>query len=259
MSAPKLPVSLVRLSILCLLALVMNGVRAETIVIPATGAGVSVPPGGTDANWQVVALPTLYTGTVPPYQAFVFSGTGAGAVPGVWLGGESNAGAEGARWIGVKDVPASLFPSAPLSGTAVPPQVPYTMIFAHAFTAATAGPVDFSFWAAADNRVEFFLNGTVTSGSMTPFIDGGTPIGTGRDGFGRLNNFSATGVNVGAGTNYLYAVVTDRFTVAGDTGGWGDTGLIVSPVPEPSTMILAAAGVAGIVAARLRRRRASRS
>lgn len=258
MSALPTLSAFIRRSCMVLLTLAAGTVHAETIVVQATGAGVPVPPGGTDAVWQVVALPTLFTGSSAPYQAVVFSGTGSGALPNDWLGGSGNAGAAGARWIGLRDVPSSLFPSAPLSGTANPPQIDYTAIFAYPFTAAGT-KADFSFWTAVDNRVQFFVNGTVTSGSMQPSIVGGTALGPQLNGYGLLKQVSATDVDVVAGTNYLYAVVTDRFTTAGSTGGWGDTGLLVSPVPEPASVILAAAGIASAVAVRLHRRRRTRA
>lgn len=263
MSALPTVLAFIRRSCMVLLTLAAVTVHAETVVVQATGAGVPVPPGGTDAAWQVVALPTLFTPTTVPYRAFVFSGTGSATLPPEWLGGSNNAGAEGARWIGLRDVPDSLFPSAPVSGTANPPQIPYATIYAYAFNAA-GGTVDFDFWGTADNRLRFYVNGTIQSGSMTPSITGGSLIGTevngGAGGIGTLKNFTASNVPVTAGTNYLYAVVTDNFiSGTGITGGWGDTGLLVSPVPEPASVILAAAGIASAVAVRLHRRRRTRA
>ena len=241
-----------------ILALALTPVVSRADIItpfapPATGSGVAVPPGGTDPNWQVVALPTSYSGSATPYQAYVFSGTGSGALPALWLGGSANDGAEGARWIGVRDVPGALFPP---TGTANPGS-DYNMIYAYAFTQGSAGTIDFDFWAAVDNQVQFFLNGTVLADALTPSISGGTPIGSPTSGLGKLRNFSASGVSVVSGTNYLYAVVTDKWDPI--TGGWGATGLIVAPVPEPSTMILTAVGIAAVGVARLRRRSKARS
>lgn len=253
-----IPVAL-RFAAMCLLALLVGAANAATIVPPATGDGISVPPGGLDANWSVVALPDLYTSGTAGYQAFVFSGTGSGAVPGGWIGGSSNAGAHGARWIGLQDTPNSLFPDQAVNPFATnPPQENYNTIYAHKFVWGSAETADFDFWAASDNQVRFFVNGTILSGSMSPTIDGGTEIGSMQPGFGLLKNFSGSAPVI-AGDNYLYAVVTDKWTDDGVNGGWAYTGVIVAPVPEPSTMILAVMGIAGAIGSRriLRRTRSS--
>ena len=234
-------------------ALAVVTLHAATIVPPATGWGVSVPPGGSDSNWEVVALPTLFAGASTPYPALVFAGTGPGTVPLNWLGGANNAGVAGAHWIGVRNVADSLFPSGPVNPGGTPPQANYNMIYRYTFTQSVAGPADFAFWAAADNELTFYLNGTITADAMSPSIVGGTQIGALADGFGKLHSFTGTG-SVIAGTNHLYAVVTDKWNDDGVVGTWGYTGLLVSPVPEPAGLMLAASGAAAIAAVRFRQR-----
>ena len=250
--------SCVRACIVWTLSLAVADVHAATIDPPVTGSGVSVPPGGSDPNWQVAALPSLYTSATTPYAAFVFSGTGAGAVTSNWLGGASNAGAAGARWIGAQAVPESLFPGGPVDPGANPPQVNYNVIYRYSFNETVAGPADFAFWATADNEVRFFLNGTIAADAMAPTIVGGTQIGSIADGFGTLHSFTGSG-SVIAGTNHLYAVVTDKWNDDGVVGTWGYTGLMVSPVPEPASLVLAAPVAAAFVAARFRRRSVPRT
>ncbi|MFM1902220.1 MAG: hypothetical protein RLZZ440_120 [Planctomycetota bacterium] len=243
----------VRACVVCAVSLVVNGVHAAVINPPVTGSGVSVPPGGADPNWEVAALPSLYTSATTPYAGFVFSGTGAGAVPANWLGGASNAGAAGARWIGAQAVPDALFPGGPVDPGANPPQVNYNVIYRYSFNETVAGPADFAFWATADNEVRFFLNGTITADAMAPTIVGGTQIGAIADGFGILHSFTGTG-SVVAGTNHLYAVVTDKWNDDGVVGTWGYTGLMVSPVPEPAGLMFATPSAVALAAMGFRQR-----
>ena len=93
---------------------------------------------------------------------------------------------------------------------------------------------------------------------MAPTIVGGTQIGSIADGFGTLHSFTGSG-SVIAGTNHLYAVVTDKWNDDGVVGTWGYTGLMVSPVTEPASLVLAAPVAAAFVAARFRRRSVPRT
>jgi len=238
-------------------ALAVASSHAATIEPAVTGSGVSVPPGGADPNWDVVALPTLFTSASPPYSAFVFSGTDAGALPAIWLGGASNDGAAGARWIGARSVPEALFSGGAVDPGANPPQHNYNIIYRYTFSETVSGPADFDFWAAADNEVRFYLNGAVLADPMSPSIVGGTQIGGPEVGFGTLHSFIGSGPVV-AGDNHLYAVVTDRWNDDGTVGTWGYTGLLVSPVPEPVGLMLAASGAVAIAAFRFRQQAKSR-
>jgi hypothetical protein len=67
-------------------------------------------------------------------------------------------------------------------------------------------------------------------------------------------------VPVVAGTNYLYAVVRDRFGVDlinPNIGNYGQTGFLIAAVPEPSSIVLAGLG-AGVMAIGAIRRRMKR-
>lgn len=127
------------------------------------------------------------------------------------------------------------------------------MIFATDFVASASGVATLSLRLAVDNRATVFVGGTV-SGTNTnkPVITGGTQIGdmiwnvNPPDGTPRAFTFlqQATGTtSVTAGTNTLYVVVDDYISVPGATT-FGSIGLLVTPVPEPSTYAMALAGVA---------------
>lgn len=213
--------------------------------IPFTGTNIPIGQGGQDSSWQVVAWPVSAPNQPTlPYPAWVFSGNPGGGqnIPNVWLGGMFNAGFGGARWIGLQENNTrSVLPDAPPPGF-------YTAIYSTTFTSTEAGNAFVWLRATADNRVAFFVNGSVTdTNTDAPSIVGGTQVGTTVQGFGSLKTVAGT-VPVLAGTNTLYAVVVDTNT----TGTFGSTGLIV--VPEPSTIASAGLGV-GLVAFGLARRR----
>lgn len=218
-----------------------------------TGSTIPAGQGGTDPFWQVVAWPTV-TGLTPPtmpYDAFVFSGSSAAApnVPTPWFRGDgapgTNTGAFGGRWIGLQSEDAT----ALLTGTQ--PLGVYSTVYATTFTADSTGIANFNFLATADNFVTFYVNGTLDAlGTANPTIKDGTPLAA----FGGLASLKwvDNSALVQAGVNTLYAVVEDRNT----TGTYAYTGLIL--VPEPSTVVSAAIGVATIGLLGLRRRSAKR-
>lgn len=216
--------------------------------IALTGANVPAGQGGQDSSWQVVAWPVNgQSKPSVPYAAWVFSGSqGGGAnVPAIWLGGAENLGSGGARWIGLRENDATAaLPDAPPPGA-------YSAIYATTFTASEAGEAFLSLEAAADNRLSFFVNGSIAGADTDlPTITGGTQLGSTIQGFGILRTVAGT-VPVISGPNTLYAVVEDLNT----NGTYGYTGMIV--VPEPWS--LASAGVgAGLLGLRLLRRRSRR-
>ncbi len=192
-----------------------------------------------------------------PYSSYVFQ---SGFMPPLYLGGAQNYGYCGGLWIGMQNTSLSI-----VTGTFGPtPQNPSQVneysssaVFSLKFQSNEAGTASFDFWGASDNALAFFVGGTITTstcvvsgtidsgfgkiafdplittGSNFPTIFGGTQIqpaaGFYMNGFAKLQHFVGN-APVLAGENTLYAVVYD----------YGDhTGFLFSPVPEPSSVILA--------------------
>jgi len=256
-----------RLAILAGLALVVPAAAASAtpIITGLNKTGTQYPvgtPGGQDSFWEVYALPTAYSGPITAgYQAWVFTG-GAPQdnvprqwYPGVGNGGSDNVGTNGARWIGLQqDNANALFP-----GNFTPPREDYSVIYRTTFQADSAGVASFSLLTAADNGISFFVGGTVdTSNPMRPTMTG-AQIGSESIRLGFLEWVNGD-VPVVAGTNFLYAVVRDRFGVDlinPNIGNYGQTGFLIAAVPEPSSIVLAGL-VAGVMAIGAIRRRMKR-
>ena len=255
------------LAVLAGLALVVPAATASATPIITglhkTGTEYAVPTGGQDSFWEVYAFPTAYTGPITPgYQAWVFSGGAphdnvpAQWYPGAGNGGSDNVGANGARWIGLQQNDANaLFP-----GNFTPPQPDYTVIYRTTFEASSTGTASFSLLTAADNAISFFVGGSVdNTDAMMPTMTG-AQIGAEKRGLGFLEWVSGDAPVV-IGTNYLYAVVRDRFQIDvtnPNIGNYGQTGFLVAAVPEPSSIVLAALG-AGVMAIGAIRRRLNRA
>lgn len=255
---------------------------AEAGTIFASGAGRA--PGQQDANWQIVALPTgagvASTPQPAPYFAYV-----ASSVPNVWVGGTSNAGAGGGRWI----TPGfSSFNNSP-TASAFPfgNWQPYSWVARQAFTIPEDGIYQFNFFGSGDDYMRFFVGGNVQNvppnasyadkAANFPTVVGGTQVmsakpnetvtppgqpfgpdgqatfstGAGTSGigaFGALTQFTGS-MFLTAGTHYAYMVLSD-------TGG--DSGAIIgestfAAVPEPSMVVLVGMGVAGMLVVGRRR------
>ena len=227
-----------------------------------TGTEYPVGVGGQDNFWKVYAFPTAYTdipGSITPgYQAWVFSGgTPHDNVPEQWYpgvgnGGSANVGANGARWIGLQQNNArALFP---LNYDV--PQSDYTVIYRTTFQASSTGTASFSLLTAADNAISFFVGGSVdNTNAMMPTMTG-AQIGAEKRGLGFLEWVSGDAPVV-IGTNYLYAVVRDRFQIDVTNpkiGNYGQTGFLVAAVPEPSSIVLAGLGLGVMAIGAVRRR-----
>jgi hypothetical protein len=257
------------LAILAGLALVVPAATASAtpIITGLNKTGTEYPVGvaGQDSFWEVYAFPTAYTSIpgpiTPGYQAWVFSGgSPVGNVPSPWYpgvgnGGSDNVGANGARWIGLqRDDANALF-----AGNYTPPQSDYTVIYRTTFQASSTGTASFSLLTAADNAISFFVGGAVdNTNTMMPTMTG-AQIGVEKRGLGFLEWVNGNAPVV-AGTNYLYAVVRDRFQIDvtdPNIGNYGQTGFIVAAVPEPSSIVLAGLG-AGVMAIGAIRRRLKR-
>ena len=254
------------LAVLAGLALVVPAATASATPIITglhkTGTEYAVPTGGQDSFWEVYAFPTAYTGPITPgYQAWVFSG---GAphdnvprpwYPGVGNGGSNNLGANGARWIGLQqDNAVALF-----AGNYIPPQSDYSVIYRTTFQSDSVGTASFALLTAADNAISFFVGGSVdNTNPMMPTMTG-AQIGVEKQGLGFLGWVNGDAPVV-AGTNFLYAVVRDRFqidVIDPNIGNYGQTGFLVAAVPEPSSIVLAGLG-AGVMAIGAIRRRLKR-
>lgn len=239
-------------------AVLASPVSAATITgLNPTGLGYSPTTATQDTNWEIVALPAVRDNGGALGDAWIFTGSGVPTnfnVPGAWLGGGSNAGSSGARWIGAKSNDTSSL----ITGT-FPQGSYYSVIFETTFnSSATAASIPFSLDIAVDNRATVFVGGTIdTTDPQKPTITGGTQIGS------TIWNVGATIANpdttprafqllqtasgsapVVAGTNRVYVVVDDY--VSNPAGGpYANIGLLVAnPVPEPSTiaMMIGAAG-----------------
>jgi hypothetical protein len=262
-------------SVLTTLLVVGRG-EAAPIITGLTPTGVNATAGNVlantrDANWMVerVATSGSYQSGYPmddlgdpisppigggvnpvsgtPYASYVFQ---SGSMPAGYLGGAQNFGYCGGLWIGLQNSALSI-----VDGNDPPPFGEYhsSAVFSLKFQASEAGIASFDFWGASDNAVAFFVGGTITTstsvvtgtvqspggpiafpnaantGADFPTIFGGTQIGFAQ-GFSVLQHFVGNAPVV-QGDNTLYAVVYDYGR---------STGFMFSPVPEPSSMIMAA-------------------
>lgn len=228
-----------------------------------TGLNYSATTATQDAHWNIAALPASGTGGALGAAWIPTGGGGSTNIPGGWLGGNGNAGANGNRWLSVQaNNTSSLIASGVTNDY-------YSTIFSTTFTASAAGTVWLSFDIAADNRATVFLGGSITgTGTDRPTITGGQQVGNqiwnvgatvaNPDTFPRafsLQQTAAGFVNVVAGTNTLYVVVDDYISVPGATT-FGSIGLLltVNPAAVPGSG-LAAIGMLGLAGAGRRRRR----
>lgn len=206
----------------------------QTAAYAATTVDISTGRGsGLDGNWVVggpgivdgLGLPTVVNAAIPT------------SVPGVWVGGATNAGINGARWI----TPASL-------GTANQPFgfFNYTTVFTlNNIAQLTNKLLSGTFWA--DNQViSIILNGatiyTVPQGSFNS----------------QAQDFTGNGITFNAssgfreGTNTLVFNTMNGFGNEGNAAGFLFSGAVTA-VPEPDTWLLLLLGFGAIgMAMRLR-------
>jgi|694.fasta_scaffold50090_2 hypothetical protein len=279
----------------CRRARLLSGICAALLVCAVAGSATGDPmimnlyPTGfgftsgsvladsQDGSWKVAAWAaggTFQPGYTPtgtaPFAAYVYESNVASplGIPEPWLGGTANNGFAGGLWIGAQNSPFGLInsPTSVHQG-----DFRSSMVFSTNFLASSTGLAHLDFWAASDNAVAFFVGGTVTTstnvvdsgtmpleagwqlsatGSNFPTIVGGTQIGFGR-GFASLTHYTGY-ANVTSGSNTLYAVLYDS---SSGSNNW--TGFMLTPVPEPSSVVLAAiaCGCIAFGHARSRRRR----
>jgi len=237
-------------------------VQADPILYGLFPSGFGGTPGGRDSHWKIVAYaaggtfqpgyptqessPTI---TTAPYPAYVLQTD----IPPEYVGGSSNTGTNGALWIGLQNSADSIVGGE--SSVSDGPLYSNSWVLSINFGASETGTGYFDIWAASDNAVAFFVGGSITTstnvvnsgttfnpvetgsfnsynvGADYPTIVGGTQIDQMRRGFGSLRHFVGNAPVVAGTANTLYAVVYD----------YGNkTGFIFSPVPEPSSVVLAA-------------------
>jgi hypothetical protein len=195
--------------------------RAITII---HGTGEGQAPGGRDANWDIVALPSPLNTTLdtPPYDAYVTTNASE-----VWVGSGCTSGCVAANQIpqaGINFNGITNYWVAPRNDIAaivnnVGPQNPatwYHWILKQSFTVTQPNFYDFNFKGAGDNRLEFYVNGTVdTSVPLRPTITGGTAMTvTGPNNPLSLSTYSGS-VFLTAGVHSAYMVLVDRGNFTG--------------------------------------------
>lgn len=250
------------------IGLIPGSGRAETVIVGAIpGSGINADLSTTfqrDSNWKIVALPAGYT---PPggqslgYDAYVpqtvaASWLGSGGVSGPQTG--YTTGGTTYHWIAPD-------PSVTALSTALDPVTTtdsstwYKWIASQTFTIPEDNEYFFNFPSAVDNRLDYFVNGTIdsTTNPRQPTITGGFQITTTNTAPGQFvsisNNTNSTPIFLAAGTHTAYMVLTDLGNATGVLIGPSEFSTI--PVPEPSAFALAACAAVGLAHMARRRRR----
>lgn len=133
----------------------------------------------------------------------------------------------------------------------------YKWIAAQTFTIPEDNNYYFNFPSAVDNRLDYFVNGTIDyTNPRQPTISGGFQITTTSTAAGQFlaikNNTNATPIFLAAGTHTAYMVLTDLGNATGVLIGPSEFSTV--PLPEPSTFTLAATAAAGLTWLARRRR-----
>lgn len=274
--------------------MISSATLAQAGTIFATGHGKTPGAGVQDDHWRVVAVPSsTVPGAIPngfpatvPYHAYVPT-----TVSPVWLGGSSNEGdGNGARWVSIYD--NSNFSAFPFGNWQ-----PYSFVLAQTFTVPEDDIYVFNFFAAGDDYMAFFINGTVQNVAPTasnpadqqwfndridnfPTVVGGTqimganPAMPGIGGWGApfgnspaYDGFAGTSGNGNfgfltefSGSVFLAAGTHTAYAVIFDTGG--EAGALIGQstfavIPEPGSLILMVVA-AGAALIGLRRRKSTR-
>jgi hypothetical protein len=231
--------------------------RAITII---RGTGEGSTPGGRDANWDIVALPSPLNTTLdtPPYDAYVTTNAseawvGSGCtsscspsvqVPqvGINFNGITN------YWVAPRNNIGAI-----VSGVTSNPSTWYNWILKQTFTVTEARNYDFNFKGAGDNALEFYVNGTVdTSVALRPTITGGSKMTvTGADTYSSLSTYSGT-VFLNPGIHSAYMVLIDKGSFTGAIIQQSSFEASPPRVPGPLPILGAAAAFGS--SRRLRRR-----
>ncbi|MFM9025573.1 MAG: PEP-CTERM sorting domain-containing protein [Planctomycetaceae bacterium] len=138
----------------------------------------------------------------------------------------------------------------------------YKWIAAQTFTIPETNNYYLNFPSAVDNRLDYFVNGTIDyADPRQPTISGGFKITTTNTASGQFlsitNNTNAIPILLAAGTHTAYMVLTDLGNATGVLIGPSE--FSTAPLPEPSTLALAsiAACAQAVWSCRRRARRAS--
>jgi len=134
----------------------------------------------------------------------------------------------------------------------------YKWIAAQTFVIPANDDYYFNFPSAVDNRLDYFVNGTIDyTNPRQPTISGGFQITTTNTAPGQFlainNNTNASPIFLAAGTHTAYMVLTDLGNATGVLIGPSEFSTI--PIPEPSAFTLAATAAAGLAWLARRRQR----
>lgn len=253
------------------LGLVPGSVRAETVIVGAIpGSGINADLSTTfqrDSNWKIVALPYSGTGayTPPDGQSVVSGSSYAAYVPqnvaspwlgsGTVIGGGTSGPQTGYTTSGTTYHWIAPDPSVWAVSTALAPvstgtqSTWYKWIAAQTFTIPENNNYYFNFPSAVDNRLDYFVNGTIDyTDPRQPTITGGFQITTTNTAPGQFlaisNNTNASPIFLAAGQHTAYMVLTDLGNATGVLIGPSEFSTI--PVPEPSAFALAACAAVGL-------------
>ena len=228
MSRSSCPPSLGRgLALVALVALAPPVAATASVTGTIPGSGVNANLTSTfqrDSNWNIVALPSGTSGLpAVPYAAYVPRTVNSTA----WLG--ANTGPSGSQggytiggntyhWISPNSTVSAILPGVSIGD----PSTWYNWTAATTFTVPQTDTYYLSFPSAVDNRLGFFINGTIdsTTNPRRPVIVGGTQIGTTSEAPGQFRqlNDNIGSVYLTAGTHTAYMVLTD---LGADTGVLG--------------------------------------
>lgn len=231
------------------IATAVAGPAAASVTVTGAIAGSGVNADLTssfqrDSNWKIVALPTGTSGLPSvPYDAYVPRTVNAST----WLGANTGpSGSQGGYTVGGNTyhwIAPNSTVNAILTGVSTgDPSTWYNWIAAQTFTVPRSDTYWLSFPSAVDNRLGFFINGTIdaTTNPRMPVIVGGTQIGTTSTAPGQFRqiNENIGSVYLTAGTHTAYMVLTD---LGGDTGVLiGPSLFTTEPIPAPATVSLVA-------------------
>lgn len=251
--------------------------RADVVTVGAiAGSGINaVVSSGTarDSNWKIVALPYSGTGAYTPpggqslgYDAYVPRNVaspwlGSGTVIGGGTSGpQTGYTTSGTTYHWIAPDPSVWAVSTALAPVSTGTQSTwYKWIAAQTFTIPEDNNYYFNFPSAVDNRLDYFVNGTIDyTDPRQPTISGGFQLTTTNTAPGQFlaisNNTNASPIFLAAGEHTAYMVLTDLGNATGVLIGPSEFSTI--PLPEPSTWVMGLAGIACAGRAFRRRKRA---